>query len=380
MIRLLSIQPVAERGGSDQALLRLVRSLPPADFDCHVAVPAPHPLAAEFAAAGATLHVVPMRRISTSNRARDWVGYAAGWPLTVRRLRRLGRELAVDLVHSNSLHSWYGWAAARRLEVPHVWHAREIVVQSGAARRLERSLTRRYATRVFAVSNAVAAQLDPANVVVVRDDPDPADFAPMRAGRFRGRVGVGPTTPLVGAAGRIDTWKGIGVLLDAFPRVRAAVTDAELAVAGAPVRGKEQYAADLARRAAATPGVHWLGPRDDVPDLLADLDVLVLPSTEPEPYGLILVEALASGTPVVATDQGGPREIVARAAPGAGDLVPRGDADALAGAIIEHLRRATDEGDRANRPRLLEPEPPRYAELLRDAVDRGSARPPSSRW
>jgi len=56
MIQLLAIQPVAERGGSDQALLRLVRSLPRGEFDFHIALPGPSPLAGEFAAAGATVH------------------------------------------------------------------------------------------------------------------------------------------------------------------------------------------------------------------------------------------------------------------------------------------------------------------------------------
>ena len=64
--------------------------------------------------------------------------------------------------------------------------------------------------------------------------------------------------------------------------------------------------------------------RDDIPDAMADLDVLALPSIEPESYGLVLVEALASGTPVVATDHGGPPEIVARAAPGTARCGPAG--------------------------------------------------------
>ena len=56
MIRLLTIQPVAERGGSDQALARMLRSLPPAEFECHVVVPAEPPLRPEFEAAGAAVH------------------------------------------------------------------------------------------------------------------------------------------------------------------------------------------------------------------------------------------------------------------------------------------------------------------------------------
>jgi glycosyltransferase involved in cell wall biosynthesis len=377
MIRLLSIQPVAERGGSDQALLRLVRSLPPADFDCHVAVPAPHPLAAEFTAAGATLHVVPMRRISTSHGPRDWFDYAAAWPGSIARLTDLGRLQHSDVVHTNSLHSWYGWAVARRLRVPHVWHAREIVVQSRAALHLERFLARRYATRVLAMSEAIAAQLDRANVEVVHDDPEPAEFTPARAGAFRARVGITDDVPLIGSAGRVDTWKGLDLLLDAFLRVRDSVPEAELVVAGAPVAGKERYADELARRAQATPGVHWLGSRDDVPDLVADLDVFVLPSTEPEPYGLVLVEALASGTPVVATDRGGPTEIVARAAPGAGRLVPPGEPAALADAVIAQLQaRTASTPERAGRRPLLDLEPLRYPAIFRDVVDRGAKPPP----
>jgi hypothetical protein len=149
MIRLLSIQPVAERGGSDTGLLRLVRSLPPAEFDCHLVLPSPPPLAEQFTAAGATLHTVAMRRISTSYRATEWAAYVAAWPVVVGRIARLIRALDIDVVHTNSLHSLYGWAAAAVTRRPHVWHGREIVVQSRAALQLERFLARHFATRVI---------------------------------------------------------------------------------------------------------------------------------------------------------------------------------------------------------------------------------------
>jgi glycosyltransferase involved in cell wall biosynthesis len=369
MIRLLSVQPVAERGGSDYLLVRMLRSLPPDEFDCHVALPGRSPLAEEFATAGASLHTVPMERLSTSHGAGEWAGYVAEWPVAVIRLVRLIRRLRIDVVHSNSLHSLYGWAASAITGRPHVWQAREIVVQSPAALQLERFLARHFAVKVVCMSQAIADQLDPANVEVVYETVDPAEFRPGLAGRFRDRVGIPDDSPLVGTVGRIDTWKGFDVLLDAFERAKARRADLHLVVAGAPVTGKEQLAIDLATRATQLPDVHWLGPRTDTPELFADLDLFVLPSTEPEPYGIVVVEALASGAPVVVTDAGGAPEIVARAAPGSGTTVPPGDAAALAEAIVRIAPVSTGSPTRRLRP-ALQPaaHTGRFAEIFRDAV------------
>jgi glycosyltransferase involved in cell wall biosynthesis len=372
MIRLLSVQPVAERGGSDHLLVRMLRSLPPDEFECHVALPGRSPLAEEFAAAGADLHTVPMERLSTSHGAGEWAGYVAAWPVAVTRLVRLIRRLHIDVVHSNSLHSLYGWAAAAITGRPHVWHAREIVVQSRAAMQLERFLAHHFAVKVVCMSQAIADQLDPANVEVVYETVDPAEFRPELAGRFRNRVGIPDDAPLVGAVGRIDTWKGFDVLLDAFERAKGRRADLHLVVAGGPVTGKEQLAVDLATSATQLPDVHWLGPRTDTAELFADLDLFVLPSTEPEPYGIVVVEALASGAPVVVTDAGGAPEIVARAAPGSGTTVPPGDAAALADAIVRIAPVTTHAAKRRLRPALQPPAPSgRVAEIFRAAAEHG---------
>ena len=120
-------------------------------------------------------------------------------------------------MHSNSLHSLYGWAAAAITRRPHVWHAREIVVQSRAACSWSVS-SLGTSRKVVCMSQAIADQLDPANVEVVYETVDPAEFRPELAGRFRDGVGIPDDAPLVGAVGRIDTWKGFDVLLGAFAR------------------------------------------------------------------------------------------------------------------------------------------------------------------
>ena len=332
-------------------------------------VPSEPPLRPEYEAAGVTVHIVAMARLSTSHGPRAWLAYLLGWPVAVARLTRLVRSLGVDVVHSNSLHSLYGWAVAILTRRPHVWHAREIVVQSSAALRLERGLARR-STRVVAVSRAVAAQLDARNVVVIHDVPDPAEFSPTLAGTFRSAEGIPDDAPVVGAAGRIDTWKGFDVVLDAFALVYEQLPAAHLVLAGGVVAGKEQYAADLAVRTRAQPGAHWLGPRTDLPDVLADLDVCVMASTEPEPYGLVAVEALASGVPVVMTDRGGPLDIAADATPGAARLVAPGDAAQLAAAIVATVadHGPTTSATRRARTALTPVEPPAFAELFATVV------------
>ena len=365
MTVILHVQPVAERGGSDQLLLRMIRDLPSTEFENHVVVPGPSPLAAEFEAAGARLHVVPMRRLTLSAPLGYRVAYALAWPVVVARIALVARRVRADVVHTNSLHSLYGWAVARLVRRPHVWHAREIVVQSGPALRLERLLAMRFADVVVAASNAIAAQLQPDNVRVMTDGVDADVFGPHRAGRFRAAEGIADDTPLCGFAGRVDTWKGLDVLLDAFPLIRASSPTAELVIAGGTVLGKERYAAFLRERVEAMPGVRWLGARDDVPELLADLDVFVLPSTTPEPFGMALVEALASGVPSVATDAGGPREIAAHVGE-ALQLVPSGEAAPLAGAVTSRLPAASSAADRRARPPRWTAPRPDYAGLFRE--------------
>lgn len=370
-MRVLSVHGMAERGGSDQALLRMVRTLPTDRFSVTVAVPAQHPLEQELTSAGAALHVVPMRRISTSHSPLAWLAYAAAWPVTVLRLVRLIRHTGADVVHTNSLHFWHGWAAAAITRRPHVWHAREVVVQSGPALALERWLTRRFATLVVAMSASIAEQLD-APSVVVHEHPDPAEFTPTRAGRWREDLGLPDAAPVLGVVGRVDTWKGFDVALDAFVLVREQLPDARLVLTGVPVRGKADYARGLQERAAGTPGTCWTGPRRDVPDLFADLDVLLVPSTSPEPYGLVVVEALASGCPVVASAAGGPVEILAAAEPGAGALVPSGDAAAFAAATVELLqRRAVGTHARRQRSALNRPTPAPFGHLLAEVAHGG---------
>jgi glycosyltransferase involved in cell wall biosynthesis len=124
---------------------------------------------------------------------------------------------------------------------------------------------------------------------------------------------------LLGVVAQLSPWKGQDTAIDALALLRAEGLDAHLLLIGsakfvarATRFDNEGYVARL-RALVADAGlqerVSWLGEREDVPELVRALDVLLLPSWE-EPFGRALIEAMALGVPVIATNVGGPPEIV----------------------------------------------------------------------
>ncbi len=190
------------------------------------------------------------------------------------------------------------------------------------------------ATRVLAVSNAECRQLAALGVhaAAVRLVPNPMDLdefqSPVARGAFRLRLGVA-SRPLVLYLGKLTPRKRLDVVVRAFGGLRRA--DAHLAIvgndmgAGAATRALVR-SLGLGRRVTFT----GLVPGHARLEALADADVVVYPS-EHEIFGLVALEALLAGTPVVVGSDSGCGEVVR--ATGGGDVVPPGDVDALRQAI-----------------------------------------------
>jgi glycosyltransferase involved in cell wall biosynthesis len=173
----------------------------------------------------------------------------------------------------------------------------------------------------------------PSTPSLVLHAPVPAapPLEPGSRARLRERLGVPDDTPVVVTASRFERWKGHQDLLAALTTVRAPW---RLWIAGGAQRAADMSYERALRQQAQALGiaarVSFLGERTDVPALMQAADLLCQPNTHPEPFGLVFVEALYAGLPVVTTDMGGPREVVT---PACGVLVPPGDAGALRGAL-----------------------------------------------
>jgi glycosyltransferase involved in cell wall biosynthesis len=248
-------------------------------------------------------------------------------------LRRLMAGRGVDVVHTHSsVDSWLGTLAARSLGLP-VVRSRHVAIGVGRRAPLVYHLADRIVTSGEAVrAILVAAGVRPERVVSIPPGVDLDQFHPGVSGTAvrRELELVGPVAGLVADLRRS---KGHAVFLRAARDVLSAVPAARFLVVGDGVgRGRVQ---DLIAGLGLAGAVTMTGFRRDVPEVMAALDVLVLPSIRSEATSQVLLQALAVGTPVVATTVGGSPEIVRDRV--TGWLVPPDDPAALAGAIVEAL-------------------------------------------
>lgn len=344
MTTILFLHTTSEIGGSDVSLVRLVEGLDRNRYSVIVALPSDGPLVGRLKSAGARVEIMPVMLKLTSRRGASFLlRFAANYPRAVRALASLIRRERVSIVHTNTIHNLYGVTAARVARVPHVWHFREIVWQSRLLRRLELWMARRWSTRIIVTSNAIASMYGerdrwPVQLVRVPNGVEVDRFTPGDGAPMRRALGVQPDQALIGIVCRLDPWKGVDDFLEAAARVASREPRAIFAVVGGPIIGQEPYEAALQEKARAL-GIaervrftSWRYGPSDMPDVHRALDILVLASREPEPFGLVVLEAMSTGKPVIATAHGGPLDIIEDGR--TGDLVPPGDIDAMAGAIL----------------------------------------------
>ena len=351
-IRVLHVAESAGWAGGEAYLVQLAAALDRQRFALAVVVPETGPLTERLAALGVPIFVVPLHTRLLSPRTL-WV--------LVQVLRR---ERPMIVQSHGARTNVYAKIAARLVGVPVVLatvHNSLFDYEVGALRRqlyvAAERLTGSLAHRVVAVSHAVGRdlvtryRLPAEQVVVIQNGIDPARFVPERPpAAVRAELGLGPDTRLVGLVGRLTRQKGADLLVAALPSLVTSWPQLRCLFVGDGMLGPE-----LRRRAAAlevAPHCVFLGPRHDVADLVAILDLVVLPSrSEGLPFALL--EAMALAKPVVATRVGGNPEVVEDGRTGL--LVPPEDPVALARAVrflLDHPAEAAAMGQRA-RERVL---------------------------
>lgn len=274
----------------------------------------------------------------------------------IRKLARLCQQEGVELIHARSrAPAWVALGAARLLKLPFVTTYHGSYNSRSAVKTLYNSVMARgdvvianshYTAGLIQAKHPVAGD----RVRVVNRGTNFSAFAPAAVGAERVQAlrkawGVEPHQRIVLLPGRLTNWKGQRVLIEAARLMRdGGDTDTAFVLAG-DAQGRDGYVKELdvlIAKAGLEGRVKRVGHCSDMPAAMLSAAVVAVPSTDPEAFGRVAVEAQAMGTPVVVSDLGAvPETVLAppQVQPGerTGWRVPPGDAPALAAGLNEAL-------------------------------------------
>lgn len=345
-MKILSVNNTADLYGSSRCMERVFGRFAEDGHEVHAVLPERGPLVALLKARGVVVHLHSGMSIIDRSQLKTAAGclrFCLSLPGSVFFLVRLIRRLHIDLVHTNSVVLPAPSIAALVTRKPHVWHIRELLGEFGSLWRPYQRWVHHLSSAVVAISLCVREQFQPDvrnKIQVIYDGvgestgvPDPA-----RQRAFRAMFPADAT--VVGVVGRIK-WhrKGQEVLVRAASLLRERHPEARYVFVGKPSPGNEDHEArlrDLIAEYGLEDVVMLAGEIEDTASVFAALDIAVAPPVQPEPFGCVVLEAMAVGTSVVGSRAGGIAEQIVHGETGL--LFAPGDPEELASALDLLLR------------------------------------------
>lgn len=237
------------------------------------------------------------------------------------------KENSIDIVHAHNGRD-YWMAGLAKFFYPNL----KIVITRHILAPLKNTLLHRWLYRkvdkVIAVSQTVKNTITlfpPEKISVVYNGIDVEKLATAQTGTLRKELNLPTTTKIVGMVGRINASKGHLTFIRSISEILSQCPNTVFIIVGS---------GDISELKKINSDVYFLGERSNIPEIMKDLDVFVMASHN-EPFGLVTVEAMAAGIPVVATNTGGTSEIITDGETGL--LFPPNDSAMLAQAIIKIL-------------------------------------------
>lgn len=276
-----------------------------------------------------------------------------------KKLQHLIRQEGIELVFSNTTGVLAGAFAAHHCGIRHVWHVHEIIEQPAWFKRIMGFLLQRYADNIVAVSTAVKESWEkivPAERIRVVHNG--IDYHPYlnQQNDLRAELGIHVDAIVIGVVGRVHFWKGQNYFLSIAGEVHKKFPTVQFLLAGDAFPGYEYLYNEMQQLIEIhdlKEVVHQLGFRKDIPAVMNTIDLLVLPSQQPDPFPTVILEAMASSQPVIATHFGGALEMIEAGV--TGDRIPPDDAIKAADIICSWLDKTKlQKAGEAGRKRVLE--------------------------
>lgn len=323
MKNILYLHAGAEMYGADKILLELVTGLDKSKYRPIVILPEHGILVEKLKEAGIETYVVdyPILRRKYFN-VKGIVSYATHYVSSSKKILRLlkDKKIKIDIVHVNTTAVLEGIYIKKKLHAKLLWHVHEIILKPRMIYKFISYLIGRYADECIVVSKAVRSHLidsklvDPKKIKVIYNGVDSNIFSPTVENDYLMQEWEIPRNAIkVGVIGRLNAWKGQSDFLDATEPLLDEYENLYLFVIGSPFAGQEWRTDELKKRISQnkhSDRIVFSEFRKDNAAVHNFLDILVLPSTNPDPLPTVVLEAMASGKPVVGYAHGGICEMV----------------------------------------------------------------------
>lgn len=323
MINLLFIHQSGEMYGSDKTLLFLLKYLDKSRFTSVVILPSEGPLKTALENENIKVVIAPVLKLHRKMfSVKEIYNFLNDSKKAVSTMDILHKTHHFDIIYSNTLAVLLGIDYARKRKIKHIWHIHEIIESPKLIKHFFLKLIQiqgntkviynSFATSKFWNVNSIIARK---SVVILNGLESIKEILPEKEiQRIRLDFFNAHSNEIVIALiGRINSWKGQAILLEGFVELAKSNTNIKLVFIGSTPPNQNYLIADLHNKIAEcniTEKVAIIPFQENIADFWQSIDIAVVPSIEPEPFGLVAVEAMLAKKPVVASNHGGLSEIV----------------------------------------------------------------------
>lgn len=329
MKNILFIHQSAELYGSDKTLLLLLKNLDKNKFKPIVLLPFDGPLKETLENENIEVVIAPVlklyRKLFTP---KNLIGFFKDIKAAFKIVNELHKKHQFTLIYSNTLAVLLGIMFAWKNNIKHLWHVHEIIEKPSLFKKAFVGLLslksnthivyNSQATKVFWELNKSIINKGVViwnGIEINTPESSTSELFDIRKNLFLAQ----PNEIILALVGRISRWKGQMILLDAFNNLVQKNENIKLVFVGAPPPNQEKFQEDLEERIASfklIDKVLIIPFQNEIHKIWQAIDIAVVPSTEPEPFGMVAIEAMLAHKPIVGSNHGGLTEIIENNATG----------------------------------------------------------------
>ena len=329
MKNILFIHQSAELYGSDKTLLLLLKNLDKNKFKPIVLLPFDGPLKEALENENIEVVIAPVlklyRKLFTP---KNLIGFFKDIKTAFKIVNELHKKYQFTLIYSNTLAVLLGIMFAWKNNIKHLWHVHEIIEKPSLFKKAFVGLLslksnthivyNSQATKVFWELNKSIINKGVViwnGIEIYTPESSTSELFDIRKNLFLAQ----PNEIILALVGRISRWKGQMILLDAFNNLVQKNENIKLVFVGAPPPNQEKFQEDLEERIASfklNDKVLIIPFQNEIHKIWQAIDIAVVPSTEPEPFGMVAIEAMLAHKPIVGSNHGGLTEIIENNATG----------------------------------------------------------------